>query len=1105
MGNPIKSSDIIDKQNITKDIASVIESFDKLLASLAEMRGEYKKGETTQKKANELKKKEAKITEASTKANKKLTQEFKDAMKATEKRAAAAKKAATSESKARQKVIDKIAKERQKRLELILASRKEIKTDADLNAKLNAQRKLRGQLSQSTAKGAKQYNRMTVSIQRLAASQDKANKSMKVFGHNVGNYPQQAGKATGATSKFSAGMAGMAVAIGAGIMAVRQLSRYVKDIVQVFAEFDQTQAKLGVISGATTAQMDKMRSSAKEIGATTEKSAQQVSQLQLNLAKLGFTPEEIDKATASIVGLSIATGEDLAESATTVAGILNAFNLDASESARVADVMASSFSNSALDLQKFKDGMSKFAPVAQQLNWSIEETTGWLGVLADNNIDAGTASAQLRNIMLELNAKGLDLDTVLAGLNGSTNLLADATELFGKRAAPIAAVMAENVNKAGELTTTFEGATGAAVAMADTMADTLFGDMKKAESSIEGLKISIGEGGNDGIRGIIQGFTKAIDSLTKSGFVIKYLDIFRGQFEMMWDPIKDIIDVIKEIGVSLGLVSEDTNSFIFVLDAWIFVMKVLQVPLQLVWKTIGFITKSIKFLVGLITGKNGIDQAFRMFKQSILDAISPITDLLVDLGIMKESVDSAADGFSTMNTTLDDYKTKAMAAAGVTQKLIGVQKNLNDSVQDNRDLRAMQVELLEAEAEAAKAANKAYQDFLDSLKAIDDEYKLQIALHNTEKGQLDALLVKNKAIFDAYKNHYANGGYTQDEIVRLEVMLNNIRLVEEEVARYNELLIEQKKTTEEISNLSIKPDDEKIGITPQEDIPDELAEELDLVLTLKQEIIKLFQSGGASDELLEKFAKLTNVLKSVQMVAGAVGDAFGASFDRQVEGLQIVEDKNNEYYDQLIENNENSTLSDEQKASATLQLEAAKQAAAEETQRKAMELKRKKAIVDKAQALFDIAIATAIGIMGALGSLTPNPILAAAIGIAGAAQAVIVATKPLPQYKMGLKNAQTDHEGMVADAGREIVNYPDGTKVLYESPTIIDIPTGTSILPNSKTEAELRTMQFNSDLSLLNQTGNRQLKYMEEIARNTRQSNQVQTEVDLYYLKHYVK
>jgi len=96
-------------------------------------------------------------------------------------------------------------------------------------------------------------------------------------------------------------------------------------------------------------------------------------------------------------------------------------------------------------------------------------------------------------------------------------------------------------------------------------------------------------------------------------------------------------------------------------------------------------------------------------------------------------------------------------------------------------------------ADAIDKANKAYNDFLKSLFKINEEYRLKVVLHNTEKGQLDALLVKNKAIFDAYKNHYANGGYTQDEIVRLEVMLNNIRLVEEEVARYNELLIEQKK------------------------------------------------------------------------------------------------------------------------------------------------------------------------------------------------------------------------------------------------------------------------------------------------------------------------
>ena len=79
--------------------------------------------------------------------------------------------------------------------------------------------------------------------------------------------------------------------------------------------------------------------------------------LQLNLSKLGLSPDEILKSTEGILRLAQATDEDLGETATVVAGTMRAFGMDASETGRITDVMAAAFSNSALDLEKFKIGM----------------------------------------------------------------------------------------------------------------------------------------------------------------------------------------------------------------------------------------------------------------------------------------------------------------------------------------------------------------------------------------------------------------------------------------------------------------------------------------------------------------------------------------------------------------------------------------------------------------------------------------------------------------------------------------------------------------------------------------------------------------------------
>ena len=69
--------------------------------------------------------------------------------------------------------------------------------------------------------------------------------------------------------------------------------------------------------------------------------------------------------------------------------------------------------------------------------------------------------------------------------------------------------------------------------------------------------------------------------------------------------------------------------------------------------------------------------------------------------------------------------------------------------------------------------------------------------------------------------------------------------------------------------------------------------------------------------------------------------------------------------------------------------------------KKAGELKTKQAKAEKAQALFSIAISTARGIMGALGSIPPNPALAIAIGVTGGIQAGAVLSQKIPKFRQG--------------------------------------------------------------------------------------------------------
>ena len=263
--------------------------------------------------------------------------------------------------------------------------------------------------------------------------------------------------------------------------------------VKTFASFEQSMAKVQAISGAVGKDFQNLTNLAKDLGISTRFSATQVSDLMLNYSKLGFSADEIQKITGATLNLALATGEDLAQSAEVAGATLRGFGLDATEMTMVTDVMAKSFSSSALDLNKFQVAMSSVAPVARNAGVTLQETTSMLGVLANNGVEASTSGTALRNIFLELAKQGMSFEDAMAQINNSTNANATAMELFGKRGAAVASILASNQEAIVGLNSELLNSEGSAQAMAAIMDQTLEGSMMRLKSATEGLAIEFGE------------------------------------------------------------------------------------------------------------------------------------------------------------------------------------------------------------------------------------------------------------------------------------------------------------------------------------------------------------------------------------------------------------------------------------------------------------------------------------------------------------------------------------------------------------------------------------------------------------------------------------
>ena len=311
--------------------------------------------------------------------------------------------------------------------------------------------------------------RLTANIAPFRKGLNKAERSMDKFGRNM----QRTGK--NLSMKLTAPLAAL------GAMSFN-----------VFRDFELEMAKVKAVSGATADEFKLLSDNAKELGRSTIFSAREVAGLQLEFAKLGFTAKQITGVTEATLNLAQASGSDLARSAEVAGATLRGFNLDVSETGRVTDVMAKSFSSSALDMEAFAESMKMVAPIASSAGISLEKTSAMLAVLANNGIKGSMAGTMLRRIISEMETSGKSTAEAIKDLAEKGLDLGGAMDEVGQRAQSGLLKLVENTDLLAELNTEFENASGSAKEMADVMDMTAAGASKALGSAVEGLAIEFG-------------------------------------------------------------------------------------------------------------------------------------------------------------------------------------------------------------------------------------------------------------------------------------------------------------------------------------------------------------------------------------------------------------------------------------------------------------------------------------------------------------------------------------------------------------------------------------------------------------------------------------
>ena len=335
----------------------------------------------------------------------------------------------------------------------------------------------------------------------------------------------------GATTRAGGALGGMVAKLGLTTVALYGAMRAISSVVRVGKDFEKNMSNVAAISGATGNELLALEANAKKLGATTVFTASQVSLLQTEFAKLGFSSKEIQGVTKDTLALAAASGSDLAVSAAVAGQTLRAFGLDVSETSRVTDTMALSFSSSALDMEKFTNSMQYVAPIAKQVGISVEGTTAMLGALANAGISGSMAGTSLRKILLELGNENSALTKKIGfSVKTSDDLVkafevlskkgigvSEAKDLVGQRAISAFNILLEGTGTVKELAGELENAGGAAQKMADVQLDNLDGSLTLLNSAMEGLGLRLFEFVEGPLRETIDGitaFTSEIDEET---------------------------------------------------------------------------------------------------------------------------------------------------------------------------------------------------------------------------------------------------------------------------------------------------------------------------------------------------------------------------------------------------------------------------------------------------------------------------------------------------------------------------------------------------------------------------------------------------------------
>lgn len=353
--------------------------------------------------------------------------------------------------------------------------------------------------------------------------------------------------------------------------------------------FEASMARVKAYSNASAEDLQRLSDAAKEMGATTSKTAAEAADALGYLALNGYKTEQMLSVLKPIVKASEAGSMDLATTAQLTAVALNVYGKKAEDAEEFLNILTAAQNNSATSLNDLLTAFTSLSGTFDMLHLDFKQAATIMGLMADKGISGAEAGTSLNSVFLRLletnknsaaafdrlgvsayDSEGniRDMYDIVKDLNAAMSDLTEqeknmvSKDIFGVHRYKEGMKFLDALSDAEKYTRLYDTVSGAyennyLYSTAETMMDNLKGDVTILKSATEALGnvifVTFSDKARENVQAVTEWVTRLIDGVTD------------GNLEQVIPKLGE--DISESLAAGIEMIAEELPSKLRIFNA----------------------------------------------------------------------------------------------------------------------------------------------------------------------------------------------------------------------------------------------------------------------------------------------------------------------------------------------------------------------------------------------------------------------------------------------------------------------------------------------------------------------------------------------------------